>query len=1523
MQIVLIDTDKIYSISLPSTISGKYWIEDSQARGDVRRILSVEADTERNAWVVKNGKLVKGFKDNDQFVDRIWVKPGNIYQIYLGYEETHEAYLMAEEEDISFHRFQKYRVSGNILLTVGRGKNQNIQWNNPMVSGEHLTLSYQNGSWAVLDAPGQNGTYLNSNKIEGAAALAPGDVISVLFYKIIIGYDFIALNDPNHTVNIATDAIVPIHTQKNTDTSPVMLENHKFFYRSPRFVENVPSDQLRVDMPTNPDRQDNTPVLLTIAPAMLMGLASVSTGIISIINTLENNGSIVKALPTILMSVSMLGGMIVFPMIMKKRERKKATEREQERQDKYLSYLQNIRGEIGRIKKVQEKRRNEDQPNILIYAERENFWQRNLWERTPDHADFLGIRLGSGNIPMDLDISFPEERFTIEEDVMREELLKLQREERILVDVPVSVSLRENKVFGIVGETKDVYNVLNNLLLQVFLLHGYDEVKIIFLHEKADAGAFSYARRAQHIWDDKGKKRFLAVTENNLRELNIEMGRLVNKRLEISGSDQDVLPHYIIVSASKNMTNRCSFISEILENSNIQGVSLVCAYDEIRNLPKECRAYATVGGNRGILFTDGLQTGFLQDVVSSVQAERLVGKMSNCMLDLQQGRYDLPEMMTFLEMFRVSNYRHLNVIQRWKENDPVKSLRTPIGVDTNGEIFYLDLHEKFHGPHGLVAGMTGSGKSEFLITYILSMAVNYHPDEVAFVLIDYKGGGLAGAFDNEQYRLPHLAGTITNLDGSAVMRSILSIKSELRKRQIVFNQARAVANEGTMDIYKYQKLYRDGKVSEPVPHLFIIADEFAELKDQQPEFLEQLISTARIGRSLGVHLILATQKPSGVVSEQIWANSKFKVCLKVQDRADSMDMLKRPDAAELVETGRFFLQVGYNELFELGQSSWCGAPYVEASGDGEDFDEPIEMIDELGNVIEKIKGRAGTEGVKKGKQIIHVMEHLGEISAMLNLHERQLWQPELPAIILEDALKEKYAQDKRAELSVIVGEVDDPYSQRRFALEINFNRMGNLLLYGATGSGKEMLLTTLIYALYSEYDARDVNTYILDFGSEFLKNFENAPQCSGVVMDGQDERISALFTHLQKEIKIRKKILSGFGGSIVDYRASGCSMPFVVVIVNNYAQFAENYEQYEEKLTVLTREGQKYGVYFVMTATGSSSVRFRVSQNFTNTLVLQLNDKSDYITILGNTNGIYPPAIKGRGIMKAGNGETYVFQTARVTENELDNRDLIQNLCEFLRQNAGTEMSYKLRVAPKFLSGQELQGQGWSLARLPIGINCQSCDVEELNLLQKGVQWILSENAEEGFLFAGGIIEALNGVEDLKIYVLDPNSKGEYDNNAVINVNQDLEERIIEVFEMSLERNNEYKTSGSIQKSEILVVLHGYSQIRDAVGEDCKDKLRVLLEKAEDFWRVAFLVFDAYKETNKYSLEEWVRSKIKGNGIWIGAGVENQIRFNIHNKSRPNLGSADERTGFLLENGNMKIFRPVLPMKERRDDDEE
>lgn len=203
------------------------------------------------------------------------------------------------------------------------------------------------------------------------------------------------------------------------------------------------------------------------------------------------------------------------------------------------------------------------------------------------------------------------------------------------------------------------------------------------------------------------------------------------------------------------------------------------------------------------------------------------------------------------------------------------------------------MHEKSYGPHGLVAGTTGSGKSELLQSLLLGLAVNYHPHEIAFVLIDYKGGGMANAFTG----LPHLVGTITNLGGNQINRALASIKSELMRRQRLFSEA------GVTSIDSYIVLYRNKEVRLPLPHLIIVVDEFAELKSDQPEFMKELVSAARVGRSLGIHLILATQKPSGVVDDQIWSNSRFKLCLKVQTPSDSNEMLKRPEAAEIKEKG--------------------------------------------------------------------------------------------------------------------------------------------------------------------------------------------------------------------------------------------------------------------------------------------------------------------------------------------------------------------------------------------------------------------------------------------------------------------------------------------------------------------------------------------------------------------------------------------------------------------------------------------
>lgn len=230
-----------------------------------------------------------------------------------------------------------------------------------------------------------------------------------------------------------------------------------------------------------------------------------------------------------------------------------------------------------------------------------------------------------------------------------------------------------------------------------------------------------------------------------------------------------------------------------------------------------------------------------------------------------------------------------------------------MGQKAGGADCYLDIHEKYHGPHGLVAGTTGSGKSETLQTYILSLAIEFSPDDVAFFIIDFKGGGMANLFSD----LPHMVGQISNLSGNQINRAMVSIKSEIKRRQMIFSE------KSVNNINSYTNLYKEKEATVAVPHLLIVIDEFAEMKREEPEFMRELISVAQVGRSLGIHLILATQKPGGTVDDNIWSNTKFRLCLRVQSRGDSMDMLHRPDAAYITQAGRCYLQVGNDEIFEF------------------------------------------------------------------------------------------------------------------------------------------------------------------------------------------------------------------------------------------------------------------------------------------------------------------------------------------------------------------------------------------------------------------------------------------------------------------------------------------------------------------------------------------------------------------------------------------------------------------------------
>ena len=665
-------------------------------------------------------------------------------------------------------------------------------------------------------------------------------------------------------------------------------------------------------------------------------------------------------------------------------------------------------------------------------------------------------------------------------------------------------------------------------------------------------------------------------------------------------------------------------------------------------------------------------------------------------------------------MYQAETFNDLKVLSRWENHAPYQSLAVPIGLRGKDDLVYLNLHEKAHGPHGLIAGTTGSGKSETIQSYILSLAVNFHPHDVAFLLIDYKGGGMANLFKD----LPHLLGTITNLDGAQSMRALASINAEIHRRERLFGQY------GVNHINQYQKKFKLGEATEPLPHLFLISDEFAELKVNQPDFIKELVSIARVGRSLGVHLILATQKPSGVVDDQIWSNSRFKLALKVADRGDSMEMLRTADAAQITQTGRAYLQVGNNEVYELFQTAWSGADYQPEKDHLGIEDHTIYLINELGQYEVLNQDLSGLDTAEEIKEVPTELDVI--VQEINHLHQEegiaavaQPWLPPLKERITLDELEKVVpieAWQRRTAPNVLIGVADIPQAQKQEAVAIDLSKDGNILLYGSPGTGKTTFLQTVAMDLARKQSPENLTMYLLDFGTNGLAPLTQLPHVADSLLLDQTEKIQKFIRIINRELDRRKKLLSEHGvGTIALYReVTGKQEPTMVILMDSYESMKD--EPYETDLFKLfmriSREGLSIGVHLIITASRQNNLRAQLYSNFKHQLTLPQNDISEIRGIVGAT----PLAstmedIKGRALMKRDEVDVVQFALPVAGDNDIqiinNLRDQVQSLKEMWtgRTPAGIPMVPDELTEAAFMMNYESVKTDLSEGLIPLGLD--------------------------------------------------------------------------------------------------------------------------------------------------------------------------------------------------------------------------
>lgn len=1140
-------------------------------------------------------------------------------------------------------QFEKFVIGGKSRITTGKSEQADVCLDSPYISREHFILTRNPDGWVIEDRS-RNGVYLDGRRLPSrkGVQLAPFSHIYTGGFHLVFLGDLLA-------VNCAELVIVKLPRYRAPETSPAQDGGpHEAFLRSPRFFEPLPDDEIVIEAPPQKQTRKKQPMLFVLGPALTMPLPMLTTMLLRMGNG-GAGGYWIMGVSVVMSALIGLG----WSLARRKYDAKEDAAEESARQTAYTAYLEKNEALLRKRQTVCRERLLRQYPSTAELFEKLTGGQaaESLWNRNIRAEDFLTVRLGLGRMDISGMIKTPAVRFSVRSDALEERPGQLKAEYQTILQTPALLPIARHKVTGVIGEPARVQNVVNNIILQLVALHSYTDVRLMGLFRETELEQFGWMRWLPHTFSPDRSHRLLAAADAaHQAALGYLLDVFRSRAPDHTDAEERPLPVYVVLCTDPKILYNHAVYRYLTDGVNYQ-VYFLLAYGHMEFLPNECRYLIQADDS----FSGAFRMDENRSETDVVTFDRVPAELA-VQMARQLSRYwvnelsdgEIPNQIGFLEMLHITNIRDWDLLKQWKTHRAYESIRAQIGVSYGAQPVYLDIHEKQHGPHGLIAGTTGSGKSELIQTFILSLMLQYHPDEVAFILIDYKGGGMANLFGGT----PHVAGVITNIstsDGSGqpgagsdqTQRALLSLKSEIRRRQKIFNDF------AVNHIDQYSRLYRQGAAAEPLPHLIIISDEFAELKKEQPAFIKELVSTARVGRSLGVHLILATQKPSGVVDDEIWSNARFKLCLKVQDRQDSMEMLKRPEAAALTRIGRGYMQIGNDELFELFQSGYSGAEYQPELEAEELQLRAVEFIGLDGTRIRRAAQRA--PGAQSVSQLDACVAYISETAQRASVRPaRKLWLPVLQSTITLETLSD----DAPAEpYTAVLGRIDYPEQQMQPLFTLRFPRCGNVLIVGGAGSGKSTLVQTILYALCTRQTPEQLNWYALDCSNHRLDALRATAHCGAIVYPEEEEKVSRLFSQLTELLQTRRRALADASAADAEvFRASGAGlMPLTLVVIDNYAGFMESCERFAEPLLKILRDGMACGIQFIVTMNTPMDMRSRWSQCFATAIPLMLTERADYYNYLGTTPQMMPTGEPGSGL-SVYNGSIVQFQSAYVSD---------------------------------------------------------------------------------------------------------------------------------------------------------------------------------------------------------------------------------------------------------------------------------
>ena len=1249
---------------LPNLHNSDYYLPVYIFTGQRKEVLNIRLDVMNGRWAIYDNRYLNLSVDGISVSNHL-LQPGDQINLELNGKAILTMLVVDRARRLCVPK--KILLDENRKINVGKSKNNDIIYNFRNYVSDKQAFFVHKSDGYYIETCKSYGTYINGRGIEGSMKLTLGDRVQIFGLTIMYLPGMLAVYTNVSESYGLKDGLLIFHPAVPVRIEERIKISEEYYNRSPRELYQIISKQVEIEGPPAKRNEQTQSVLLNIGPAFTMAIP-VLLGIFTAIYAAHNSQQSVDVFMyagIITAFISAIIG-IVWAILNVTYAKQEQEAEEYYRFHEYAEYLSRI---VTRLGEYSEHNRNAMDKNYPSAEECSRYNGKNaaLWRRNSMHEDMFFVRLGVGKIPFQVSIKVPQERLGMNIDFLTDKPQKIRDKYMYLRDVPIGISLVSHRLIGLVGckgnSKKRCLDLMNIMSVQLASNICYTDLKLAYIYDRNHGDRdrdWCIFRWYPHVWSEDNSIRFIAGNAAERRDVFFELTDVIRKRQKDHNNAGEkkgfMLPHYVLFISDPELLRGEILANYLYHAGNVSGITAFLMTESLDQLPNECDYVVQNDqdfcGVYSLIAKQEKHMPIKFDQISRQAVEAQARQLSSVKVKETEKSQSMPTTVSFLELYGSDRPEGLHIAERWTKNRTYESLGVPIGRKKGNTNLYLDIHEKYHGPHGLIAGTTGSGKSELLQTYILSLAVNFSPEDIAFLLIDFKGGGMANLFSS----LPHMVGQITNLSGNEIQRAMISITSENIRRERIFSEY------GVNHIDEYTVLYKNDEATLPVPHLFIIVDEFAELKKTNIGFMNELISVAQVGRSLGVHLILATQKPSGIVDESIMSNSRFRICLRVQEQKDSFDVLHRPDAAFITQAGRGFFQIGMDEIFECFQSAYSGERYNNKSVHRK---ASVELITLNGKRAVVGNGSVNRESQTNGRlsmkanearQIDVIVDYIGKIVERNRIKEsKQLWLPPLSKKIYWNELSKFGAMDgdnpevsKEPSLRVDVGLCDDPANQRQIPLTLDFLTGGNHVIFGTGSTGKSTFLLTAAYGLLMRYDSSELHMYVLDFSSHLLNSLTPSAAVGAVILDNDKEKINRLLSMLERILPERKMILSG--GSFSGYCKRGSKMPAIVVIIDDIgAAFSKFTEQQKGRITHLIREGNTFGIFFLVSATGISinNMPQSIADYFKKTISLEQNDKYKYMeTLRVQSITIMPEhGVRGRGISVIGS-RVLEFQTA-------------------------------------------------------------------------------------------------------------------------------------------------------------------------------------------------------------------------------------------------------------------------------------